>query len=161
MFNKLLQPWLIKVNHRCTLDEVKHSQQKEKRIIDTLEPVLNQHRLVIDRRLIEKDLALIEKEQTRPYSLLHQLTRVTREKGALRHDDRLDALAGGVAYWVESMARDHEDAHESWHDQEQERGIEEFLSYIDHMNQPKSNRGNPFGSSSGVQGGWLGSYGAH
>jgi hypothetical protein len=24
----------------------------------------------------------------------------------LRHDDRLDALAGAVAYWVESMGRD-------------------------------------------------------
>jgi hypothetical protein len=34
------------------------------------------------------------------------MTRVTKQRGALAHDDRLDALAMGVAYWVEQMAAD-------------------------------------------------------
>lgn len=156
MFTKLLQPWMLKVNHRCLLEEVKHSTQKEQRIIDTLEPVLNQHRLVMDRRLIERDLRLIDSETTRPYSLLYQLTRITRERGALRHDDRLDALAGAVAYWVASMARDHDLAHQSHQDSEAERSIDEFLEYIDHLGQPRGSRMNPFGSQKDT---WLSSFG--
>ena len=38
--------------------------------------------------------------------LAHQMTRVTKEKGALVHDDRLDVLSMAVNYWVEQMAAD-------------------------------------------------------
>ena len=34
------------------------------------------------------------------------MTRITKDKGSLVHDDRLDALAIGVAYFTERMARD-------------------------------------------------------
>ena len=34
------------------------------------------------------------------------MTRITKNRGSLAHDDRLDALAMGVAYWVEQMAAD-------------------------------------------------------
>lgn len=37
---------------------------------------------------------------------MYQMTRVTAERGALSNDDRLDALAMAVAYWVEQMAQD-------------------------------------------------------
>ena len=36
--------------------------------------------------------------------LAHQMTRVTKEKGALVHDYRLDVLSMAVSYWVEQMA---------------------------------------------------------
>jgi hypothetical protein len=158
MFTKLLQPVMIRTGHRCRFEEVKHSIQKEKRIIDTLEPVLNQHRLVVDRKLIEKDLKLVDNEVTRPYSLFYQLTRVTKERGALRHDDRLDALAGAVAYWVEAMGRDHIDAHEDYLESQKAASIEEFLEYVDHLGGQgnTSKVHNPFGF--GLQSGWLGSY---
>ena len=35
--------------HRIDIEEVRANVRKEDRIIDALEPVLNQHRLVIDR----------------------------------------------------------------------------------------------------------------
>lgn len=54
MFEQLLKPFLTRI-YPVTTEEVKHSIQKEKRIIDTLEPVMNQHRLIVDRRLIEQD----------------------------------------------------------------------------------------------------------
>jgi hypothetical protein len=44
---------------------------------------------------------------------MYQLTPITRERGALAHDDRLDALAIAVAFWVEQMARDNDKAAES------------------------------------------------
>jgi hypothetical protein len=34
------------------------------------------------------------------------MTRISKDRGALGHDDRLDALAIAVAYWVEQMAAD-------------------------------------------------------
>jgi len=38
--------------------------------------------------------------------LTHQMTRITKDRGALGHDDRLDALSMAVSYWVEQMAAD-------------------------------------------------------
>lgn len=102
MFTQLIKPVLGRI-YPCTVEEVKHSTQKEARIIDTLEPVMTGHRLIVDQRVIQRDF------DTAPdvkYSLFYQMTRITRDRGALIHDDRLDALAMAVAYWVETMARD-------------------------------------------------------
>lgn len=94
-----------------TLEEApRASMQKEKRIIDVLEPVMNQHRLVIDKALVKKDY---DSAPDPKYSLFYQLTRITKDKGALIHDDRPDALAGAVAYWVEQMGRDTDKAAQS------------------------------------------------
>jgi len=38
--------------------------------------------------------------------LAYQMTRITRDRGALSHDDRLDVLAMAVKYWVDQMAAD-------------------------------------------------------
>lgn len=106
MFTELWKPWLRRF-HPCSVEEVRVNTQKERRIIDTLEPVMNQHRLVIDKSLIKKDF---ENASDPKYSLFYQMTRLTKDKGSLRQDDRLDALAGAVAYWVEQMGRDTEKA---------------------------------------------------
>lgn len=103
MYTKLFQPILQK-HHKCLVEEVKHSTQKELRIIDTLEPVMAQHRLIFDQKVIEDDYRTAEADIQ--YSLFYQMTRLTRERGALMHDDRIDALAMAVAYWVEHLAAD-------------------------------------------------------
>ena len=108
MFEKLLAPHLRRHNP-CIVEGVHSSIQKEKRIIDTLEPVMNGHRLVISKKVIEQDglhgEGHSENDRLR-YKLMYQMSRITREKGSLLHDDRLDALSMAVAYWVESMALD-------------------------------------------------------
>ena len=112
MFTKLLTPFLVRI-YPVTTEEVRHSTQKEARIIDTLEPVMNQHRLVIDEALIRKDYENYNDypaDHAHKYQLLFQLTRITRERQALAHDDRLDALAMAVAYWVEQMDKDVQSA---------------------------------------------------
>jgi len=106
MFTQLLKPVLQRI-YPCTVEEVKHSTQKEARIIDTLEPVMSTHRLIVDQRVIQKDFDTAKDVK---YSLFYQMTRLTRDRGALVHDDRLDALAIAVAYWTESMARDNNKA---------------------------------------------------
>jgi hypothetical protein len=103
MFTSLFQPVLNKY-HPCTVEEVRHSTQKELRIIDTLEPPLNQHRLIFDRKVVEDDLEVLDEDLSR--SLFYQMTRLTREKGALKHDDRLDALAILVRYWLDALEQD-------------------------------------------------------
>jgi hypothetical protein len=112
MFTSLLRPVLQETLQRpIGLEEVKHSIQKERRICDTLEPLLAQHRLVLHSEVFGRDLELIQgypAESAMYRSLLYQLTRITRIKGALKHDDRLDALAMGCAYWVEHMSRNVE-----------------------------------------------------
>ena len=41
--------------HPCELEDVRNNKTKELRIIDTLEPVMNSHRLIIDQKVIEND----------------------------------------------------------------------------------------------------------
>lgn len=106
MFGKLLEPWLYKIGRgRIDYDYKGWSRtMKEERIIDTLLPVLRSHRMVVDRPVIEADRLV--QEDTPAYSLVWQLTRMEKVKGALPHDDRVDALAMAVGYWTERMARD-------------------------------------------------------
>jgi hypothetical protein len=37
------------------------------------------------------------------YMLFYQMSRMCREKGAVKHDDRLDSLAQGVKYFTDAM----------------------------------------------------------
>jgi hypothetical protein len=90
-----------------SFEEVRSNTMKEARIIDTLEPVLNQHKLIIDQRLISWDYESnqdMAPEDRLPRMLAYQLTRMCREKGAVRHDDRVDALALGVKYFQDVLA---------------------------------------------------------
>ena len=89
------------------IEDSRASGQKELRIVSTLEPVMNQHRLVMSTEVWRQDAKTIPgvaREEQQAYRLGYQLTRLTRDRGCLRHDDRLDALAGAVAYWEESLS---------------------------------------------------------
>ena len=101
MFSSLLTPVLNAI-YPCSIEEIRSSIQKEKRIIDTLEPLMNQHRLVIDYTAIKKDIEFaLSENRNIYYSLMYQLTHITKEKDSIVHDDRLDALALGIQYWNE------------------------------------------------------------
>ena len=89
------------------IEEVRANVRKEDRIIDSLEPVMNQHRLVVDRSVIEWDYASNPTEAPEKrllYMLFYQMSRMCREKFAIEHDDRLDALAQGVQYYTEALS---------------------------------------------------------
>jgi len=130
MFSALLTPVLGKI-YPCSVEEVKHSKQKELRIIDTLEPVMNSHKLIVNRKVIEEDYKSLDgrpQETSHQYLLQHQMTRITKERGALRRDDRLDVVAMGVAFWVEHMAQDS-DVQASLHKQEVlQKDLDKFMS---------------------------------
>mgnify|MGYP003305573752 FL=1 len=103
LFNKHIQ----QQQQRILVVEERANVRKEERIIDTLEPVLNQHRLVIDKGVVEWDYNSnkeIEPERRLLYMLFYQMSRMCREKYAVKHDDRLDCLAQGVKYFTEAFA---------------------------------------------------------
>lgn len=108
MFAQLLKA-KAQVEYPVSIEDAEWSKaQKEMRIIDTLEPVMNQHRLVVCPSVIEEDYrSATSYSEERPieYSLFWQMARITRDRGSLPHDDRLDALEGAVAYWLRSMGK--------------------------------------------------------
>ena len=88
------------------IEETRANVRKEDRIIDALEPVLNQHRLVLDRSIIDWDYKSNPDEPPEKrllYMLFYQMSRMCREKGAVRHDDRIDCLAQGVKYFTDAF----------------------------------------------------------
>jgi hypothetical protein len=104
---ELLKKHAIEMKVGMNFEETRATTRKEDRIIDTLEPVLNQHRLIIDQRLITWDYQSnndMAPEERLPRMLMYQLTRMCREKGAVKHDDRVDALALGVKYFQDILA---------------------------------------------------------
>ena len=110
MFTQLLTP-ILRAIYPVTVEEVRHNKQKERRIIDVLEPVMNQHKLVVSPAVIRQDWESTRDfptEKALAYQLFYQMTRVTKDRGSLRHDDRLDALSMAVGYWTEAMAQDVE-----------------------------------------------------
>lgn len=99
--------------YSCSLEEVRSSKQKELRIIDTLEPLFNQHRIIVDRKVIDKDYQETQEltgvlENSCAYSLFYQLTHITKDRGSLNHDDRADAFAGCAARFIEIMNADQD-----------------------------------------------------
>lgn len=106
MFTKVMSPIFSKI-HPCNIKEVRNNKQKELRIIDTLEPVLMGHKLIVNRTVIEDDYRIYENNPA--YSLMYQMTRLCRDRNALSHDDRLDAVCMAVSYWLDAMDCEHEE----------------------------------------------------
>tara|TARA_R100000406_G_scaffold45998_1_gene30897 strand:+ start:2265 stop:3995 length:1731 start_codon:yes stop_codon:yes gene_type:complete len=104
---ELFKKHLLQTKQGIDVEEVRATVRKEQRIIDSLEPILNQHRLIVDRSVIDwdynsnKDAA---PEERLLYMLFYQMSRMCREKGAVKHDDRLDCLAQGVKYFTDCMS---------------------------------------------------------
>lgn len=107
-FREVITPTILK-KHKCGIEGVWESGQKELRIIETLEPMIGGQRLIVDTDLIYKDWEQCQKyaiEKRPTYSFFFQLARLTRDRGCLAHDDRLDAVAGSCRHWTEMLAVD-------------------------------------------------------
>lgn len=105
MFAKLLTPIVNNICPACSVEDFKSAKgQKEARIIDTLEPVMMRHKLIVDQKVIERDYRAFEKDSR--YSLIYQMTRLSRDRGSLSHDDLIEAVSMGVSYWTDYMSID-------------------------------------------------------
>jgi hypothetical protein len=126
MFAQLLRPVVSKIHPVEVVDDERSTGQKEMRIADVLEPLMNQHRLVVDAKLIEKDYKSGEPAN----QLFYQMTRLTRDRGSLKHDDRLDAVAQACAYWIDSLSRDTDRAHEEHLERLRDQELEKFMRSV-------------------------------
>ena len=108
IYSQILKKYLINAGAECAVEGIRSNQRKELRIIDTLAPVMQTHRMIVDRRVIEKDADLLKRaveEKDASYSLIHQMTRLSHARGCLLHDDRLDAWAMCVQWFQEQAAQ--------------------------------------------------------
>ncbi len=128
-------PLLLR-EHKCAIEDVWETGQKELRIIDTLEPMIGAGRIIVDIGLLALDW---ERTKSYPiamrasYSFWYQLSRITRDKGSLIHDDRLDAVAGACRHWVEALQVDEKKA----------RAAAQNASYVKMMKDPLGNGRTP------------------
>lgn len=95
------------------IEDVWESGQKELRIIDVLEPMISAGKFIAHEDLLVEDWQSCQNypaDIRSTYSFFWQLSRITRDKKSLIHDDRLDAVAGSARNWVEQLAQDDEKA---------------------------------------------------
>jgi hypothetical protein len=143
MFAQLLKPVILQVAAEMRADESMpeaagasfdeeynawSSTQKELRIIDTLQPILNGHRLVVDRRVIEADLK--QQHDNERFSLIQQMTRISRIRGCLPNEDRLETVAMACGYWTKRMARDKDKALEDHKNSLLDDELKKFLKHV-------------------------------
>lgn len=123
MFGELLLPAVTQVYHpggtqleqdTIPLPEIcsvpAERIQKERRIIETLQPMTSDHRLIVNASVLRCDFPVpdyesVEMAKLRYYRLTYQLSRMTRQKGAVPHDDRADSLASMVAHFIGILLR--------------------------------------------------------
>ena len=133
--SELFKKHLIQTKQNIHIEEVRANVRKEDRIIDALEPVLNQHRLIVDRGVIDWDYRSNQDsppEERLLYMLFYQMSRMCRQKGAVKHDDRLDCLAQGVKYFTDAL-------HISAQEEIKRRKQLEFASILeDFLDNPQS-----------------------
>lgn len=134
MFTSLLRPYVMKVAKARIEDAEWAKGQKEGRILDIMQPIVQSHRLTVSRKVIEEDLPV--QQDTPQYSLIQQFTRMERTKGALAHEDRLEAVAGACAYFTAKLDRDQEKAHECHKDSLLEAEMEKFFEHAFNIGTP-------------------------
>ena len=119
--SELFRKHCINTKTLINIEETRANVRKEDRIIDSLEPCFNQHRLVVDPKVIKWDYESGAERPTETrfqYMLGYQVSRMCREKGAVKHDDRIDALAQGVKWFTDALAISAKDAIKTRRDQE-------------------------------------------
>lgn len=120
------------------IESIRSNGQKERRIIDTLRPVIQRHRLIVHRTALDMDLEYlkqypIDKRMIR--SLFHQMHNITTDRGCLNKDDRLDSLEMLVRKLSPNLALDEDKL-------ARERDRKAMLEFInDPMGMGKSNNG--------------------
>lgn len=108
-FTAVWLPLLRKVHPLAAVEDDMVHGQKELRIIETLEPIMARGSLIVNESIVEEDAMHCERHpvaQRAVFSVFHQMSKITRDRGSLIHDDRLDALEGAVRHFVAHLAVD-------------------------------------------------------
>jgi hypothetical protein len=79
--------------------------------------------MVIAESFLREDAATEDRDN----AFLHQLTHMTRDRGALTHDDRVNAVADAVAHFQRAKMMDVDQGAKAVRDEEMLAEIEDFL----------------------------------
>ena len=110
MFDSLLAPVLQTIYPVGIEPAPRSAVLKDRRIVDVLAPLIQQHRMVISKEVLANDYleAEMDSETGHQRSLAYQLSRITSTRGSLPFYDRIDALSVAAAWYVESVAQDQD-----------------------------------------------------
>ncbi len=78
----------------CQVTPVRSHGAKEHRIITTMEPLMNSHRIVLDPRVAEDT------------KFSYQVSRIQNKRNCLEHDDQIEAFAGACKEWIDYLGQD-------------------------------------------------------
>lgn len=106
--------------------------QKERRIISSLVSSMQRHRVVIHQKVLESERAQLSKynqaERT-AYSLFYQIDNITTDRDSLAHDDRIEAVAGVVREFKNTLLLDEDKAAQARKDAAAKEFIENPMGY--------------------------------
>lgn len=88
---------------------------KEARIIDTLEPVIAQHRLIVDEACATDQV------------LMYQMTHIAAERNCLSHDDRIESVAGAINRLANALLQDGDEEKQGRKDEELDEELRDFI----------------------------------
>lgn len=133
MYTALFRP-VLKKFHDCQITEVHSTGQKEKRLLQALEPALEAHRLVVDEGLISRDYQGADPDDPHASEkrLFFQMTRLSHERQALRHDDRIEAVAMFVKYWQDQLGVDVDETAAQRKEEALIQDLEEWAERVTH-----------------------------
>ncbi len=115
---------LLQPNVNIPVTPVRHHIQKEKRVITTMEPILNQRKLVVSKDfLFTKGIG--------------QFTNITPVRGSLKHDDYIDCLAMGVNHLRQEIAINVSASRQAEYEERLERELESIADIHDRRKQER------------------------
>lgn len=141
LFREVLQPVLKQAFDKAGLpmpsivDDLVVGQ-KETRIIGSIEPVLGRGSLIINEAILARESESVSRYDVKTritYSFLFQLATLTRDKNSLKHDDRVDAVDGGVRHFSAALAVDQTKAIEALKQRELAAFIKNPLGLPSHI----------------------------
>ena len=95
-FRAVFQP-ILRKKLQCKIDDDLVTGQKEARIINTLEPIMGRGSLIVSESAVREDHDTLQGYTASlrlTYSFFFQLAKLSKTRGALVHDDRVDAVEG-------------------------------------------------------------------
>lgn len=119
-YGELLKPKLAYYGVNAAVEDKHVTGQKEKRIIETLRPIMGTHRLVLAREVVSNT------------DLTYQLTHITEERGCLEHDDYVDALHGCVSQLTKGLGADFVQTAEELKEARLQKVVDEFWAKQGH-----------------------------
>jgi hypothetical protein len=131
-FREVFLPVLKRIHPNCAVEDDLVHGQKERRIQQTLEPIVGRGSLIVNEDCVAEDWQQAQRygpSLALTYSFFFQFCKLTLERGALLHDDRLDAVEGTCRYWQVQLGQDQGSLRQKYEEQVWKQMTSDPLGY--------------------------------